>query len=214
MIPSYEVDADDLLKWARYLDKISKSTNIAIADALNDYGAGVVRRAAIVIARKGDLSPSEVMNWIEVKEATPRRLEWSMDASKFAPPSLDWSRPFGGRDTKQFEKQILVNIVTLHDKFVCEKCEEAAEKNPWTMAQIDVMKQQWKDWKPATGPAPGFHTNLIHPNCRCVITPFASKRRLPVTFGEHAAKEELFTARQLGERVAAELKVKIRAVKP
>jgi|KBSMisStaDraftv2_1062788.scaffolds.fasta_scaffold00032_21 hypothetical protein len=211
MIPTYKVDAEDMLNWARYIEEIPKVTNAAIARGLNTYGDGVLERTAAKIADKADLQVHEVMATIVVTRATPRRLEWSMDASGILPPSGDWSRPWATRDQNQFDKQVLVNITTMHDRFSCEVCEQAAASGPYTMADIDTMVAKWKNFEPATGPAPGFRTNLIHPNCRCVLTPFANKRRLRVTFG--AGEQEMYTAKGLADAIAGELKVSIKAVK-
>jgi hypothetical protein len=211
MFEKLKVDADDLLNWARYLEDIPKVTNVAIARGLNTYGEGVLQRAAERLADKADLQVHEVMSIIRVTRATPRRLEWSMDASGISPPSGDWSRPWAERDQKQFEKQTLVNITTLHDRFSCDVCEEAAAAGPYTMAEIDQMAAKWKDWPGASGPAPGFRTNLIHPNCRCVLTPFANKRRLNVQWGK--GESELYTAKGLADAIVGEVKVAIRAVR-
>ena len=211
MIPRYRVSAEDMVEWARYLEEIPKVTNAAIARGLNAYGEGVVERTAAKIADKADLQVHEVMATIVVTRATPRRLEWSMDASGILPPSGDWSRPWAARDSKQFERQTLVNITTMHDRFSCEVCEEAAAGGPYTMADIDAMAARWKNFPGASGPAPGFRTNLIHPNCRCVLTPFANKRRLRVTFG--AGEQEMYTAKGLADAVAGELRVAIKAVR-
>lgn len=211
MVPTYKVDADDMLNWARYLEEIPKVTNAAIARGLNTYGEIVVARTAAKIADKGDLPVHEVMATIKVTEATPRRLQWEMDASGILPPSGDWSRPWAERDSKQFERQTLVNITTLGDRHVCEICEEAAAAGPYTMADIDAMAARWRNFPGASGPAPGFRTNLIHPNCRCVLTPFANKRRLRVSFG--AGEQEMYTGKQLADAVSSELRVAIKAVK-
>jgi len=211
MFEKLKVDADDLLNWARYLEEIPKVTNAAIARGLNAYGDGVVLRAAERIADKADLQVHEVMSVIKVTRATPRRLEWAMDTSAVVAPSSDLARPWAGRDTKQFEGQTLVNITTLHDQFSCEVCEEAAAAGPYTMAQIDELAAKWKDFPGAPGPATGFRTNLIHPNCRCVLTPFANKRRLRVSYSRGV--DDLYTAKQLGDAVAGEVRVAIRAVR-
>ena len=210
---AYHVDAGDLLRWASYLEDIPVVTNPAIARALNDYGHGVAERVAAKIAEKADLPASEVLHMLKIREATSRRLVWELDAGGFFPPSGDWSRPWAERREKGFEKQTLVNIITLHDRHVCEVCEEAAEKSPYLMAEIDEMAAKWKHFTPASGPAPGFRTNLIHPNCRCVLTPFASRRRIPVKFGDKAAKEELFSVRGLAQQVAGEMKIAIKAIR-
>jgi len=117
-----------------------------------------------------------------------------MDASSIAPPSLDWSRPWATRDDdagNAFDQQTLVNIVTMGDEVVCEKCEEAATLSPYTL--MDARQQL-----------------PIHPNCRCVLQTWSSFRRLPVQFGQPgAAPPQMMTMKQLGRAVTKELTGKI-----
>jgi hypothetical protein len=53
---------------------------------------------------------------------------------------------------------------------------------------------------------------VVH-NCRCVVQPFTAVRRLPVSFGTSVAPKVQMTARQLGEVIAGELKLKIKVTK-
>lgn len=204
------VEASGLLRWSRYLNEVQRATPAALARALNAYGEGVARGKAQALADKHDLSWSEVLGMIEVREATPGKLEWSMDSSAL---EGDTMRAMPKRSGKDFEAQTLVKVVNSGDGKVCPICEEAAEKSPWAIYELDEFlarhgnfAAEHPDWEQG----PGERTNLLHPNCRCTTQPWASKRRVSVTFGAKGAPPELFTARQLGERVADELKVAIR----
>ena len=208
-----KIDASALLKWSRYLEQIPKQTRPAVARALNDYGAGVVRSAAERIAAQDDLDPNEILSMITVEEATSENLLWRMDASQVVAAKQDWSRPWAERDTKTFQQQTLVKIVTSGDEHTCDVCEEAAMRSPYTKAEIEALAQKWKGWTGKEGSA-GERTNLIHPNCRCMTQPWKTPRRVSVKFGGKGAPTELLNARQLGKRVADEMKVTIRAIKP
>jgi hypothetical protein len=208
----FRVKADDLLRWARYLDEMPKRTRPAIARAINDYGAGVVDGTAQVIADQTGLAMHDIRSLIEIREATPDHLVWEMDASAVATPPPDWERPWEKRSSKAFEQQTLVKIVTSGDDHTCEICEEAALKSPYTMDEINQLSAKWQHWEPAAGTV-GARTNLIHPNCRCSIQPWQQTRRLSVQFGGKGAPPELLNARQLGRKVADEIKVTIRAIK-
>ena len=118
-----KIDADDLLKWARYLDEVPKQTRPAIARAMNDYGNSLLDSAASTIASKTGLAASDVRNQIVVKRATSSDLTWKMDASKVA-PQVEWERPWNKRSDKEFEKETLVKIITSGDEHTCEICEE------------------------------------------------------------------------------------------
>jgi hypothetical protein len=213
MIPTLRVNADELLQWARYLEDLSDATNQAIADGLNNYGEIAARKIAAEHAERGDLQEHEVYNQIVIRRATARNLQWSMDARALRAPEDELARPLPGRDVNQYRDQELVSIVMTHDaRGPCEICEEAAARGPYTQGQIDVIANRWKDYTPPH-PVTGYRTNLLHPNCRCIITPYANKRRLRVQFGGKSAPPELFTAKQLGEAVAGELRLKIKAVR-
>jgi hypothetical protein len=206
------VDASAFLKWARYLDEIPKRTRPAVARAMNDYGRGVVDGTAQVIADQTGLAMHSVRDMIEVEEATPNHLVWKMDASAVAVPPQDWERPWDKRSNKAFEGDTLVKIVTSGDDHTCEICAEAAAKSPYTMEEINQLSLKWQHWEPAAGLV-GARTNLIHPNCRCVIQPWQQTRRLEMKFSGKGAPPELLNARQLGRKVADELKLTIRAIK-
>jgi hypothetical protein len=212
MSVKFKVNYAALLRWSRYLDEMPKRTRPAIARALNDYGRGVARSKAQAVAAETGLDEHDVLNLIEVEEATSENLVWRMDATKVAMPPPDWERPWDKRSDKAFQQQTLVKIVTSGDDTTCEICSDAASKNPYTMEEINALSARWQHFDPGTAVV-GERTNLLHPNCRCAIQPWQQTRRLSMRTGAKGAPEELLNARQLGRRVADEIKVAIRAVK-
>ncbi len=213
MFETIRVDANAIANWTGFLEDLGPVTNQAIANGLNNYGEIVARRMAEQHAEAGDLQPSEVYNQIVIRRATARSLRWSMDASALKTPEDEMARPVGKRDTNQYRDQELVSIIMTHDaRGPCEVCEEAAARGPYTQAEIDVIANKWKDYNPPR-PVQGYRTNLLHPNCRCIITPYANKRRLRLQYGGKSAPAELYTAKQLGSAVAGELKIAIKAIK-
>jgi hypothetical protein len=210
-----EVDASDLMRWARRLDSIARETPIRLAKAMNTYGDNVVRRVVEYVTEQTGMSPDDVKDLIQVQKATRYDLSWAMDATAAMRTVGDdelFSRPFPDRDNSRFEQERLVKIVTMNDGFDCEVCQEAAEHSPYTMAEIEVMQEKWAGYQGRAGPAgpAELRSNLIHPNCRCAIAPWYSTRQLPVTFREHgagAAPPELFTPRQFADAIRDELSV-------
>lgn len=187
------VHTEDLAKWARHYEQLPNRTKPAIARALNTVGEGILTEAVDKIARNTGLNPNVIRDTIHVHEATARRLQWSMDASEFAPPSLDWSRPWANTgDATATDKQRLVKITTMDDELVCEICQEAAENGPYTMEEAQGMLP-------------------LHPNCRCMMQAWQSLRKLPVVFAENGTPEFL-TIKQLGRKVADELRVTLGAM--
>jgi hypothetical protein len=194
------IDATDLMKWSAYFTNIPKQTKAALSRALNMVGDQTARGAAQFIADKADLDADAVYSKIVVNESTPDSLEWSMDASGIAPPSLDWSRPWDKPDDNSFDQDTLVKVVTMGDDDVCEQCQQAQENSPYTLAEVYQIRT-----------ARGDDGCLIHPNCRCGLAPWSSLRRLPVVFNKPGddMPSGLFTPTQLGKAVADELKVSL-----
>jgi hypothetical protein len=190
------IEAEDLLKWARYFDEMPAKIKPAMAHALNYIGDQIVDKTVRYIADTTGLDPEDVRGMIVVSRATPNNWEWSMDASVVAPPSLDWSRPWDSRSSSTadpFAQQTLVKVVTMEDEAVCQRCQDAAEDSPYTLEQAQALLP-------------------VHPHCRCLLQPYSSHRRLPVTFGQAGATPpELHTARQIAEAVKDSLTVVMRA---
>jgi len=164
--PSIHVDADDLLRWARYLETIPRKTRPAVARALNVAGEGIVNGVVRYFVDKNDWPSDVVRNMIIVKEATPENWTWSMDATELSPQSYEWSRPWEARDKGDFDKQALVKIITSGDESVCPVCTDAAEHSPYTMEEIAALQAKWANYVPDEGIiASSFRSNLLHPNC-------------------------------------------------
>lgn len=208
------INADDLLKWAKMFDEMPRRNLPAIANALNQVGDGVADEIARVIADATDNDASAVRNDIVVYQADANNLQCSIDASAVLPPR---SSPFGRRpwatsNDKSFGQ--LFNVVTAGDDVVCELCQQVAESGPYTMDEIDQMAAQWADYAPPNVVS-GERTDLIHPLCRCTLQSFASYRKLPVQFTPGAAPPQLLTIRKLGRAVAdalaGQIKIAIKA---
>lgn len=215
----FNVDASDLIKWARFFEDIPRATKGAIAEALNVYGEGVVKEMSQLIADKNGWDPQTVRQSIIVSEADPNNLSWSMDASMVTPSSDNWQRPWQDRDQSAFEQNTLVNIITADDGYDCELCQRIAQNGPYTMSEVIDMQSKWADYVPDTpNMAPGPITNLVHPRCRCVSMSWTSSRRLPVAMQASGnvggrAPDRLFSMRGLAKRVLDQLSVEIKVRK-
>jgi hypothetical protein len=198
-----------MLKWTTYLGKIPERSNAAIVRGVNAYGQQVVRTWAEQLADRAGLEPGAVMRLIVIKEARGGKHEFVADASAILNSNPAWQRPWQERDQSAYERDTLVKIITSHDESTCEICLEAARNGPYTLRQVKDMALKWAHFQGKGGK--GFATNLLHPNCRCVYQPFTATRRLPVSVGGTARAPKIpMTARQLGQLVAAELKISIR----
>jgi hypothetical protein len=188
------VEAEDLVKWARYFDQVPRRIKPAVAKAINYIGSTLVDQTAKFISDSTGLDEDAVRGMIRVSEATPNDWEWSMDASQVAPPSLDWSRPWDKpASSGGFDDNTLVKVVTMDDELVCQICQDAADDSPYTLTEAQAMLP-------------------LHKNCRCLMQAFYSMRRLPVTFaGPGVVPPQLLTIRQLGAAVAGELSIVLKA---
>jgi len=205
------IDVTDVLRWGRYLEQVSRELRPACARALNAFGVQVVRSMASTIAESRGLEVGAVAELIRVREATASDLTWEADASSVVSPAVEWHRPWDARSTAEFEKQALVKIVTTGDGRDCDLCNDVAENSPYTLDEVEHMAAKWAGFKGAGGS--GVRTNIVHPNCRCITQPWTMTRRMPLMMGEgHGAPRELMNARQLGQAVAEEMQVTIRAV--
>ncbi len=203
------INENDLMKWLAYLKQVKANTPRAVANGLNVYGEGLIRNISQYVAEETGLDDDDVAGLIEVDWATPENLTLSIDATEAmaAVSESDWSRPWDARDQKQYQKETLVKIVTLADGHDCLVCQDAAEHSPYSMAEIRNMQAKWANYQGSTtGPAPGVRTNLVHPNCRCVIQPWYSTRKLPVTVGSSRTPPELFNLQEMSRLVIREVK--------
>jgi hypothetical protein len=214
------VEASDLLKWARFFEDMPRHTKRALARALNVYGEGVVRETVRTISEKNGWDADVVRSRLIVQEADEHDLEFIMDASAVVAPSQDWQRPWDQRDTTAFEQDTLVKIVTMDDGYDCDVCKQIAENGPYAISEVLVMQAKWADYVPPTpNIAPGIITNLVHPRCRCQSQPWSSYRRLPVAFqGDggnvgSATPQRLMTVKQLARAVKDEIVTEIRVRK-
>jgi hypothetical protein len=201
-----EIDADDLLKWARFMEEVPKKTPAAIARALNTVGDNVLRVSTDYLAESTGLDTVDIMPLITVKEATPQDLSWSMDARAITlQPSPNWERPWESPGDQTFQSQQLLQIVTSGDDNVCPVCAQAALDSPYTAEDISALAARWKDYEPST-PSLGELTNLLHPRCRCVTMPWQSSRQLNVNFAATPPMAPVtMTAKDIGEALATEL---------
>ena len=200
----FEVDTDDLLKWARFGNMVRPKTKKAISSALNTVTDNVVAVAAKMLAQETGLDEDDVRELIIVKEATPDDPTVYIDMSHVAPDpsSRDWDDQRNDANSP-FAQGTLVKLVTQEDSKVCELCLEAASNSPYTIEEINSMNP----WATGTG------IDIVHKNCRCAVQPWTATRQLPVRVTEFGATAppELFTMRELGDAVAGELEVVIKA---
>lgn len=213
-----DIDASSLLKWAGILEGLPRANRPAIATALNQLGDGILSELAENYAAATGLDATDVRAQIQTQEARPDSLHWSADASALKLTGDDWSKPWTVNTDNTFAQPMLLSIVTSGDECVCPICEAAAENGPYTPDEIAALAAKYADYVPPQS-VTGERTNLIHPNCRCVVQNFRSYRRLPVTFQKPGnAPPELLTMKQLGTKVAdalnGQIKIAIRANLP
>jgi hypothetical protein len=200
-----EVDTAELLKFTRFMQNIPKRTGAAIARGLNTVGENMVREMVKYQADLTGLDENELAALVEVKKATADDLSFEMDASAIS-TKTDFSRPWIQRDDSDtsFSDSTLVKVVTSGDELVCDKCNDVADHSPYTLAEVRALNPYGSDF--------GSGTNLVHPNCRCMTQAWQATRSLPVRSAGSDAPPELFTMKQLGKAIAAEMEVVLKAI--
>jgi hypothetical protein len=184
-----EIDVKELKAYAKKLSAVEKVTSTAAAGGLNEVGDGLVAVLARDLAGATGLSIEQVRGLLKVRRASRARLEYDITLlSEGDLRKMEGKRESG--DFGKFDQGQLVIVVSKKDELVCMDCEEleAAGPMPAEVAMQHVPK---------------------HPNCRCVIMPYVSKKRLPVTMTPlqgarrqvGSSLDENMTLRQLAQNI-------------
>ena len=189
------VDVQELIDLSKKLTQAAKAAPVAMAIGLNEVGDQVLSAMSMDIAKDTGLEVEQVRGLVKVRRATRNRLEYEMTVNE-ALLEREMSKLEGRRESKDFGKRHpgqLVIVVSKNDENVCMECEELQ----------------------AAGPMPVEVANRhvpVHPNCRCIIMPYISKKRMPVTMtsitGTSSRKrtgqkniDETKTMRQLAQEI-------------
>jgi hypothetical protein len=200
------IQTDDLLKWARFMNNVPKRTPIAVSRALNTVGDNVAHNVAQYIADQTGFDPSDVFGTFEIREATPDHLTWSLDNSAMS-TKMDWSRPWATTNDTGFQDRQLVKVVTRGDENVCPQCIEVADHSPYTLEEVQGMNPYgYGSGKTADA------TDLVHPNCRCEVQAWQATRVLPVAVAGSDAPPTAVSMKQLGEALSNEIHVMLSAI--
>lgn len=173
-----KLDVSDLIRVGR------KWTNVAnrkgelderIATTLNMLGEQTVNNIAADVARATGLNEQAARRLITLRKATRDNLTLEIDVGQALIRSTRRPLPKNSkkgpkRDKTGFYEGQLVNIVTMGDERVCHLCEELAHNSPYTIEEARAQLPH-------------------HPNCRCTVEDFGSRRRNPVEMREARARE-------------------------
>ncbi|HET9534277.1 MAG TPA: hypothetical protein VFP43_02890 [Mesorhizobium sp.] len=159
------IDFSDLLKFTKRLTEDGpKASKIALSESLNEVGDTLLSQLTQNLAKETGLPVEAVRGKISVKRSTRTDTTYNLKVDGRIwdddPRSLEGQRE--SRDFGKIDPKTLVIIVNTDDDLVCTDCEAlaAAGAMPFAIAKRHVPK---------------------HPNCRCIIMPYAAKgKRLPV----------------------------------
>lgn len=180
---------------------------------LNKLGTSALQTSTDYLSGQTGLDSVDVRNAIQVHEATPQDLMWSMDARSITlEPSPNWERPWEAPGDNTFNQQQLLQIITMNDVKVCQVCAQAAENSPYTVEDINKLAAEWKDFEPPYLVG-GDRTNLCHPNCRCRTVPWNASRRQNTTFANTPSSPPvLLTGQEIVEAFATEVRGMLKGV--
>jgi hypothetical protein len=158
------VDVQELIDLSKKLTQAAKVTSTAISIGLNEVGDQVLAALAVDLTRDTGLALEQIRGLIKVRRSTKNRLEYEMTINEHL-LERELTKLEGKRESKDFGDRKpgqLVIVVSKKDELVCMDCEELAAAGPMP---IEIAKQHVPK----------------HPHCRCVILPYISKKRMPVT---------------------------------
>jgi hypothetical protein len=164
------VDATDLLKYVGNLQKMPAEMDARIVKALNETGDGLTRELVEDLSTETGLPIEAVRGLVEVRRANRSKLEYditmkvgSLEDEMETRPML--GREFPTRDVTGFHDEQLVTVITAQDDKVCPACKEIAANGPYTIEQVRYDPR---------------YKIKHHPECRCAVVPYHSRRRLEV----------------------------------
>jgi hypothetical protein len=196
------VDPADLLRFARRVDNLRDGLDNAVTEALNDTGDGVARQITETISRETGFTIADAARFVTVSRANRSRKEYTIEVREGLIETERVGRNLprrtfpGGREK---DPDLVVQVNTMRDGKVCEICEEIAANGPYTMAELNQLKQR--------------HPHFLNPqlHCRCQIQPFRPKGRLETRqrtgTGTVNTRE---TLHQLSERIRQQVRTTIR----
>ena len=159
------VETGGLLGYVDKFLKVKAVTRPSISASLNETGDNLVATLSASLAKDTGLGLEQVRGLIKVKRATRNNLNYDIKV----PPELLSGEPIARKLEGKKEKGFgpfspgqKVIVKSQEDELVCMDCEELAAAGPMPVevAMAHIPK---------------------HPECRCVIMPYVSKKRLPVT---------------------------------
>ncbi len=182
MAIEFKVDFSQLEKLIETMKKYPDRLKKSLAGGLNKYTAEIVELIIQEYARQTGQNESDARAQITIDRATPDDLT----------TQIEQLAAFGWASPGEVSAGTLVKIVTTEDERVCEICQNAAEDSPYTVAEINRLREKWKHFHGA----PGFtRTNLIHPNCRCVLQPWRTRDQTTGKIRQGPTSPDLFRSR-------------------
>ena len=201
---TYQVNAEELLRYARGMHEVPAKNTASIVRALNETGDAVAREIRMTIVMATGLTSEAARNLVQVSRATRSNLAYEIVVDGIPVEGEEGSRKLPGREFKKrksdesFNDDQLVKVMTRADDHVCPVCEAIAEASPYTVAEARELIHH----------GAGIGQN----NCRCVWVPFVSRRRLAVESNRgiggdraRAVLNEQVTLQQLARRVITEM---------
>lgn len=184
----FSFEAVELLEWAGIIDTAPLKIRLNLARAINAAGHAALMKMARTLSENTGLPFDEVLRELSVEEATPEKLEWSVDSSAVKLlPGADLQTSM--METSS-DDDMLVVIVTTADELVCEICRDFQHDDPHTMLEV-------KNFRHDHSGIPG----LLHPNCRCSVRAWSSMKKIQAITGEGKVFPDL-TMNKIGSLIA------------
>jgi hypothetical protein len=208
---TFSFDYSEVVRLVRWNERIAKEniTDQAISSALNEYGDGLAREMRQDISNTTGLSTEAIRSHMVTERASPGNLNFDIDFDIGGLSGDIMSRPVTTEDNaeggdpvfgEEQMVQVLLNGGGGDDDRTCDVCREIAAGGPYTIAEARSNIHH--------GATIGLN------RCRCIIVPWKSTKRLPVTFetlvgNKPTIVEKRVSIDELAKILAREIEIKV-----
>lgn len=183
------IDATDIVRYIKNLEKAPKDIQKGASYAINRVGDNMVSEVIEEIAAETGLESDVIRRALVVTRSSPETMMYRIDAEAAlieAPKTRPMRnrRKFAKKSDNYFQKDEMVEIVTMDDEKVCKICEDIQKNGPYQVGKA-------RTFIPA------------HPHCRCLLQPVRKKKERTVSFRKRSAARS-------SERVQSRLRKDLR----
>lgn len=187
-----DINATDIIRYIQNLEKAPKEIQKGASYAINRVGDNVVSEIVEEISAETGVSQAAIRRALVITRSRPETMMYRIDAKAAlieAPATRPMrnKRTFAKKSDNYFQKDEMVEVVTMDDEKVCPICEKIQKQGPYKVGEARTLI-----------PA--------HPNCRCLLQPVRKKKERSLSFRKRSAAR---TSEQTQERIKRDLRKEV-----